>query len=82
MPTTRKAMARRLIFMNSPKFIPNMVRLLDHSHYYFRWFDSGDIQSEQMGKNILDVIRHLCLGVLVTVFAITVNILACMRVVQ
>ena len=57
MPTTRKAMARRLIFMNSPKFIPNMVRLLDHSHSYFRWFDSGDIQSEQMGKNILDVIR-------------------------
>lgn len=54
MPYTRDAMEERLKMMTSAKFIPRMVRLLKDEHY-FRWFDSGDIQSEKMGHDILTI---------------------------
>jgi len=56
MPSVKKAMADRLTFMQSPNFIPEMVKLLQ-DELRFRWFDSGDIQSIKMGEDILEVIR-------------------------
>jgi len=60
MPNTVKAMEKRLHFMTSSKFIPEMVRLLTvpMGHLYFRWFDSGDIQSKKMGNDILSVVKQ------------------------
>ena len=55
MPSVKKAMAKRLKFMtDTNNFITQMVIELDNEHY-FRWFDSGDIQSEKMGHDIIEV---------------------------
>ena len=55
MPSVKKAMAKRLKFMtDTNNFITQMIIELDNEHY-FRWFDSGDIQSEKMGHDIIEV---------------------------
>ena len=54
MPTVKKAMDNRLEFMQSTSFVSVMVGLLENERL-FRWFDSGDIQDEKMGQDILDV---------------------------
>jgi len=56
MPSVKKAMADRLAFMESIDFVPRMIAMLGMEDR-FRWFDSGDIQSEQMAHDILDVIE-------------------------
>lgn len=56
MPSVKKAMAERLAFMESADFIPRMTAMLGMEDR-FRWFDSGDIQSEKMGNDILDIIE-------------------------
>ena len=53
-PSVKKAMAKRLTFMTNKYFIERMVLLLANEEL-FRWFDSGDIQSEQMGNDIIEV---------------------------
>ena len=52
--SVKKSMENRLKFMNSSEFIPKMVSLLD-IYRWFRWFDSGDIQSQKMGENIIAI---------------------------
>ena len=56
MPSVKKAMEERLNFMQSVDFVPRMVAMLG-TEDRFRWFDSGDVQSEQMANDILDVIE-------------------------
>jgi len=60
MPNTRNAMQRRMDFMTSLEFVPKMVEELRQfcTNGYFRWFDSGDVQSVQMATNILEVCRQ------------------------
>ena len=54
MPSVKKAMNTRLEFMQSTTFVSEMVGMLENERL-FRWFDSGDIQDEKMGHDILDV---------------------------
>ena len=54
MPSVKKAMAKRLTFIQSPDFVIRMTAMLAMEDK-FRWWDSGDIQSEKMGHDILDV---------------------------
>lgn len=56
MPNVKKAMDKRLTFMTSKHFVDRMVYLLANEDY-FRWFDSGDIQSEKMGHDIIDIVE-------------------------
>ena len=56
MPSVKKAMDKRLTFMTSKYFVDRMVYLLANEDY-FRWFDSGDIQSEKMGHDIIDIVE-------------------------
>ena len=56
MPSVKKAMDKRLTFMTSKHFVDRMVYLLANEDY-FRWFDSGDIQSEKMGHDIIDIVE-------------------------
>ena len=57
-PIVQDAMQRRLDFFNSPNFIPIMVWLLSSLRKnFFRWFDSGDVQSVIMALNILEVCK-------------------------
>ena len=60
MPNTRNAMQRRMDFMTSLEFVPKMVEELRQfcTNGYFRWFDSGDVQSVQMATNILEICRQ------------------------
>jgi hypothetical protein len=60
MPNVRAAMARRLDFMRSTDFVPRMVEELrtHEKSGFFRWFDSGDVQSVQMALNIVEVCRQ------------------------
>ena len=58
-PVVKDAMARRLEFFNSKDFIPIMVWLLQsQTKKFFRWFDSGDIQTVFMGLNILEICKQ------------------------
>ena len=43
-PNVQAALYRRLESLNNPDWVPAMVRLIDNEPF-FRWFDSGDIQS-------------------------------------
>jgi len=43
-PNVQSALYRRLESLQNPEWIPAMVRLIDNADY-FRWHDSGDIQS-------------------------------------
>lgn len=56
MPSVKKAMADRLEFMQSDDFVPRMTAMLGMEDR-FRWFDSGDVQSEAMCHDILDIIE-------------------------
>lgn len=56
MPSVKEAMEKRLEFMQSIDFVPRMVAMLGMEDR-FRWFDSGDVQSEQMANDILDIIE-------------------------
>ena len=56
MPSVKKAMAYRLEVMTGPNFVDTLVKELDNEKY-FRWFDSGDIQSEKMGHDIIDIVE-------------------------
>ena len=54
MPSVKKNMDARLLFMSGNHFVSNMITYL-RDEEYFRWFDSGDIQNEIMGHCIIDV---------------------------
>ena len=53
-PSVKNKQQRVLDFMNSDDFVEVMVCLLE-TRTYFRWFDSGDIQSQKMANDILDI---------------------------
>ncbi len=54
---------RRLEAITDPEWVPGMVRLISHytkpSDPYFRWMDSGDLQSVPHLLNIVAVAREL-----------------------
>ena len=52
--TTKRAMARRLRAITGPRWVQAMTALIT-GHKYFRWHDSGDLQSVQHLKNIFEV---------------------------
>ena len=54
---TRTAMQRRLDKLHDPRWIEAMVTLIDKQPW-FRWHDSGDLQSIQHLKNITKVCRQ------------------------
>ena len=53
---TKKAMARRLRALVHGSWTAAMVTLIT-GHKYFRWHDSGDLQSVQHLKNIIEVCK-------------------------
>lgn len=58
MPNVINKMKDRKEFFDSIDFVPRMVALLNKTRSeYFRWFDSGDVQSVRMALNILDVVE-------------------------
>ena len=54
--TTKRAMARRMRALTHPLWIQAMTALIT-GHKYFRWHDSGDLQSVQHLKNIFEVAK-------------------------
>ena len=54
---TIKAMARRLRALSHGSWTAAMITLIT-GHKYFRWHDSGDLQSAQHLKNILEVCKQ------------------------
>tara|TARA_R100000388_G_scaffold43966_1_gene33557 strand:+ start:111 stop:698 length:588 start_codon:yes stop_codon:yes gene_type:complete len=55
-PVVKKKMGERMGFFNASNFIPLMVMELNRTKSdYFRWFDSGDVQSVKMCLDILEV---------------------------
>ena len=55
-PVVKKKMGERMGFFNASNFIPAMVMELNRTKSdYFRWFDSGDIQSMRMLPNIVKI---------------------------
>lgn len=59
-PTSVNAHERRFnLMMNDPNWVSNMIRVInDNTNGYFRWFDSGDIQSEKNLQDIVEVIKN------------------------
>ena len=55
--TILPAQQRRLDAIDDPQWIEAMVINLKHENW-FRWFDSGDLQSTQMLLNIFEVCRR------------------------
>jgi len=53
----RDAMRRRLARLHDPRWIDAMVTLVK-DHRWFRWHDSGDLQSVQHLKNIFEVCKR------------------------
>ena len=54
------ARAARLRALQNPQWTDAMIELIRHySSDYFRWFDAGDIQSEQMLHNIVTIATKL-----------------------
>jgi len=53
---TKRAMARRLRALDHGSWIPAMIALIT-GHKFFRWHDSGDLQSAQHLKNIFEVAK-------------------------
>ena len=51
------AQERRLASLDDPQWIEAMVKALG-TESWFRWFDSGDLQSTQMLLNIIEVARR------------------------
>ena len=54
--TTKRAMARRLRALSHGSWTRAMTALIT-GHKYFRWHDSGDLQSPQHLKNIFEVCK-------------------------
>jgi hypothetical protein len=54
---TKKAMARRLAALAHGSWTAAMTALIT-GHKYFRWHDSGDLQSAQHLKNIFEVCKQ------------------------
>ena len=54
--TTKRAMARRLRALDHGSWTTAMITLIT-GHKYFRWHDSGDLQSVQHLKNIFEVCK-------------------------
>ena len=52
----KEALARRLASLTHSQWIPAMVVLIDNTPW-FRWHDSGDLQSVQHLKNIFEVCK-------------------------
>jgi hypothetical protein len=55
-PNVKEALARRLASLTNPEWIPAMVVLIDNTPW-FRWHDSGDLQSVQHLINIFEVCK-------------------------
>ena len=54
----KPALKKRQEFMKSPKWVELMVETLNRTKSpYFRWFDSGDVQSVEHAKQILEVVE-------------------------
>ena len=53
----KEAMARRLRAITDPLWVQAMTALIT-GHKYFRWHDSGDLQSVQHLKNIFEVCKN------------------------
>ena len=63
MPKTQRAYERRLERFEDPQWLEAMVKLVywqmaESGEPYFRWFDSGDLQSVEMLQRIVTVARH------------------------
>ena len=54
---TRQAMDRRLAALQDPRWVDAMVTLIT-GEPWFRWHDSGDIQSPEHLKNIFEVCKR------------------------
>lgn len=56
MPNVQKVLSERLALMASPNWVPEMIELIKNTEKsgFFRWFDSGDLQSL---KNLKDIVR-------------------------
>ena len=54
MPMVKAAQARRLAAITSPDWATNMARSINKAKY-FRWHDSGDIQSSEHFQKIVEV---------------------------
>ena len=57
MPVQQNAMGRRLGALLHPQWVQAMTTLIT-GHKYFRWHDSGDLQSVQHLKNIFEVCKN------------------------
>ena len=57
MPIQQNAMGRRLGALLHPQWVQAMTALIT-GHKYFRWHDSGDLQSVQHLKNIFEVCKN------------------------
>jgi len=57
MPVQQNAMGRRLGAITHPLWVQAMTVLIT-GHKYFRWHDSGDLQSVQHLKNIFEVCKN------------------------
>lgn len=57
MPVVKKAMARRLSAIESEHWVSTMIMLINDKEKsgYFRWHDSGDLQSVEHLQKIIDV---------------------------
>ena len=58
-PSTTAAQTRRLLHLKHPDWVEAMVKLINHySPAYFRWFDSGDLQDQEMLTRIFEVCKQ------------------------
>jgi len=55
-PNVKEALSRRLASLTHPQWIPAMVVLIDNTPW-FRWHDSGDLQSVEHLINIFEVCK-------------------------
>ena len=55
-PNVQAALTRRLAKLHDPRWVQSMVALITDQSW-FRWHDSGDIQSVQHLKNIFEVCK-------------------------
>ena len=53
LPSTEAAQERRINLIGTSNWVDNMVRAINNADY-FRWFDSGDLQSDEM---LADIVR-------------------------
>lgn len=61
MPTVKAALARRYASLDSPTWIDDMVRVIawKETSGFFRWHDSGDLQSTNHLARIAEIARRL-----------------------